>query len=73
LFDGATWKIIKDGWKGLTSLESDISANTTAISTINWKIPNAATSSNQLADKNYVNDSINSVTAYYITKDAQGN
>lgn len=73
LFDGATWKIIKDGWKSLTSLESDISANTTAISTINWKIPSAATSSNQLADKNYVNDSINSVTAYYITKDAQGN
>lgn len=42
------------------------------ISTINWKIPSAATSSNQLADKNYVNDGINSVTAYYITKNAQG-
>jgi len=72
LFDGATWKIIKDGWKSLTSLESDISANTTAISTINWKIPSAATSSNQLADKDYVNDSINSVTAFYITKNAAG-
>lgn len=43
------------------------------VATINWKIPSAATSSNQLADKNYVDDSINSVTAYYITKDAQGN
>jgi len=42
------------------------------VATINWKIPSAATSSNQLADKNYVNDSINSVTAYYITKNAQG-
>lgn len=34
-------------------------------------IPTEATSSNKLADKNYVNDSINSVTAYYITKNAQ--
>ena len=42
------------------------------MATINWKIPSAATSSNQLADKNYVDDSINSVTAYYITKNAQG-
>ena len=42
------------------------------VATINWKIPSAATSSNQLADKNYVDDSINSVTAYYITKNAQG-
>ena len=42
------------------------------VATINWKIPSAATSSNQLADKNYVNDSINSITAYYITKNAQG-
>ena len=42
------------------------------VATINWKIPSAATSSNQLADKDYVNDSINSVTAYYITKNAQG-
>lgn len=43
------------------------------VATINWKIPSAATSSNQLADKDYVNDSINSVTAYYITKDAAWN
>lgn len=35
-------------------------------------IPTEATSSNKLADKNYVNDSINSVTAYYITKNAAG-
>jgi hypothetical protein len=42
------------------------------VDTINGKIPSAATSSNQLADKNYVDDSINSVTAYYITKNAQG-
>lgn len=72
LFDWATGKVIKDSWKTVSWLESSISANTTAIGTINWKIPSAATSSNQLADKAYVNDSINSVTAYYITKNAQG-
>lgn len=42
------------------------------VSTIDAVIPSAATCSNQLADKNYVNDSINSVTAYYITKNAAG-
>ena len=57
----------------LNSMDTAIGNNTSEISTINWKIPSAATSSNKLADKNYVDDSINSVTAYYITKDAQGN
>lgn len=42
------------------------------VSAIDALIPSAATCSNQLADKDYVNDSINSVTAYYITKNAQG-
>ena len=42
------------------------------ITAINDLIPSAATCSNQLADKDYVNDWINSVTAYYITKNAQG-
>ena len=42
------------------------------ITAINDLIPSAATCSNQLADKDYVNDWINSVAAYYITKDAQG-
>ena len=56
----------------ISSMDTAIGGNTTDISTINWKIPSAATSSNQLADKDYVNDGINSVTAYYITKNAQG-
>ena len=42
------------------------------LKTIDAIIPSAATCSNQLADKDYVNDSVNSVTAYYITKNAQG-
>ena len=74
------------GWNGQTttapsqnavydkieSVEWEISTNTSAISTINWKIPSEATTSNQLADKQYVLNNINSVTAYYITKNAQG-
>ena len=42
------------------------------VTSINDKIPSEATCSNKLADKNYVDNSINSVTAYYITKNAQG-
>lgn len=34
-------------------------------------IPNQATSDNQLADKAFVNSSLNSITAFYITKNVQ--
>ena len=51
---------------------SILPAHTTGISTINGKIPAEASTTNQLADKAYVGDSINSVTAYYITKNANG-
>jgi len=40
------------------------------VSAINWKIPSAATTSNQLADKAFVNSSINALAAFYITKNA---
>lgn len=53
-------------------MDSAISVNTSNISTINGKIPNEASTSNQLADKAFVGDSINSVTAFYITKNAAG-
>ena len=86
LFDGNTWKLIKDSWKTLPWVCNSLSCSSTTdalsakqgcvlnscISAINGKIPSAATCSNQLADKDYVNDSINSVSAYYITKNAQG-
>ena len=42
------------------------------VSEINWKIPSAATTSNQLADKAFVNSSINALAAFYITKNAAG-
>ena len=58
---------------GATSTNiAQITTNTNNITTINNKIPAAATSSNQLADKAFVNSSINAVAAYYITSDAEG-
>lgn len=58
---------------GVTAVDVEkISTNTSNITTISSKIPSAATSSNQLADKAFVNSSINAVAAYYITSDAQG-
>ena len=47
-------------------------ATQSALDAITWKIPSEASTTNQLADKAYVWDSINSVTAYYITKNANG-
>lgn len=49
---------------GATSTNiSQIATNTTAISTIESKIPSQASSTNQLADKNFVNSSIQTNTA----------
>ena len=39
---------------------------------IEQKIPSAATSENQLADKAFVNSSINNYAAFYLTKNANG-
>lgn len=51
---------------GITSaLVSQISTNQTDISTINGKIPSAATSSNQLADKQYVDNAIQTNSAHF--------
>ena len=52
---------------GATSTNiGQIATNTSAISTINGKIPSEASSSNQLADKSFVNSSIATNTAYFI-------
>lgn len=44
---------------------SQIATNTSAISTINGKIPSTASSTNQLADKSFVNSSIATSTATF--------
>lgn len=58
---------------GVSGYEGRIAANEQAIERIDSYIPTAASASNQLADKDFVNSSINNVSAYYITKDADGN
>ena len=51
---------------GITSsLVTQIGTNQSDISTINGKIPSQASTSNQLADKNFVNSSISTNTAYF--------
>ena len=52
--------------------KAQITTNANDIDAIESKIPSEASSSNKLADKAYVNDQINSVSAYYITADAEG-
>lgn len=59
-------------WDGVTTVAPSKNAVYDEFKSINDVIPSAATCSNQLADKDYVNNWINSVTAYYITKNAQG-
>ena len=66
-WDGVTWTA-----PSKNAVYDKVSGIDTSISTIEWKIPSQATSTNQLADKAFVNSSINSVTAYYITKNANG-
>lgn len=42
------------------------------VDAIEEKIPAAADASNQLADKAFVNSSINNYAAFYLTKNANG-
>lgn len=48
-----------------TQIKSDVNE-------IEEKIPTQATNNNQLADKDFVNSSLNSITAFYITKNTNG-
>lgn len=58
---------------GINALLVDrITYNRDNINAINNKIPAQASSDNQLADKAFVNSSLNSIAAYYITKNAAG-
>ena len=63
--DAANKKYVDDATDGL--------ATETEVEEISAKIPPQATSTNQLADKDFVNSSIENVAAYFITKDAAGN
>ena len=50
---------------GVKQIDKDVHANSAAIETIEQKIPEQASSSNKLADKNFVNSSIATATATY--------
>ena len=55
-------------------LETDTIPNVVdKVTTIEGKIPNQASASNQLADKDFVNSSVAGMAARYITPDAAGN
>lgn len=49
----------------ITTNANNITTNTNDIATINGKIPNEASSSNQLADKSFVNSTIQTATANF--------
>lgn len=55
-----------------SSTVAQVGQNALAISDVEGKIPTQASAENQLADKNFVNSSINAVAAYYITSDVSG-
>lgn len=59
-------------YTSVSGLDGRITTNANDIDTIEEKIPAQASSSNQLADKDFVNSSINALAAYYITRNAQG-
>lgn len=54
-------------------LSSDISQNSASINAINALIPDEASSTNQLADKAYVDSEIGQVAAKYLSSDEDGN
>lgn len=82
LFDGNSGKCIKQWGAVVDVLNSSCNTDVlsakqwcvlnSCITAINGKIPSEASCSNQLADKCFVNSSINSLAAFYITKNAQG-
>lgn len=55
-----------------TQISDIVSPLSTKITAIEGKIPSAASSTNQLADKAFVNDSISEMAARYVTASAQG-
>ena len=57
----------------VTENTEDITQNMADIADINKKIPTQASETNKLADKDFVNSSINNVAAFYITADLNGN
>ena len=58
-------------WIGAGS-QTDVTSIETDISTIESKIPSTASSTNLLADRDFVNSSINNLAAFYLTSNVAG-
>lgn len=58
-------------WIGASS-QTDLGAVESDVSTIESKIPASASSTNLLADRDFVNSSINNLAAFYLTSNAAG-
>ncbi|MCL2181020.1 MAG: hypothetical protein FWB83_07820, partial [Treponema sp.] len=54
------------------AINNEAQARQQSVSGINEKIPNQASATNQLADKDFVNSSINNAAAFLITPTAEG-
>ena len=72
--DGGIWGTITGNIEDQADLIQKLNekAGKSQVDAIEEKIPNAATSENQLADKAFVNSSINNYSAFYLTKNAEG-
>ena len=72
--DGGIWGTITGNIEDQTDLIGKLNekAGKSQVDAIQQKIPAAADASNQLADKAFVNSSINNYAAFYLTKNANG-
>ena len=72
--DGGVWGTITGNIEDQTDLVGKLNekAGKSQVDSIEQKIPASATSENQLADKAFVNSSINNYAAFYLTKNANG-
>ena len=72
--DGGIWGTITGNIEDQADLIEKLNdkASQEQVDGIEEKIPASATSENQLADKAFVNSSINNYSAFYLTKNANG-
>ena len=72
--DGGIWGTITGNIEDQADLIEKLNekAGKSQVDAIEEKIPASATSENQLADKAFVNSSINNYSAFYLTKNANG-
>ena len=63
---------ITDLQGSVKTAQSDITDLQADVTDIQGKIPTQASATNQLVDKNFMNSTVNSLAAFYITKNAKG-